>query len=317
MQERELRYVNIYRSPNPFDLIKASTGIVDREIKPPPKTYVPATNPEGQIKDITANLIEVFGDHLLFVGLTGSRAVSTIEEGQDLDVIVIVDDEATEKEVPPDGDIKIVSYTGLKAYIECGFQFITNQFRKARPLFERGEILSELKSFRLIPERAIPFLIARAKFTDQTADVLKLMSDKYRAIFLIEQGFEREGFEQLRGIEHDELFGQLQERDLNTLKGGVYAMSAKYYANVGLNRMFQSSSEMLQALHVKERDSIADVEELIEWGMQMVPEPGVLLKYIYEMRIACYKRGELLLHSDFNRTRSALRRQNAVVHGMI
>lgn len=310
------RRTEVFHHPDPFDLIKISTGISDREITPPPRTYLPATNPEEKIRAVTTDLIEAFGNHLLFVGLTGSRVVSSNREGSDLDVIVIVDDDATAGEVSFEGDLEVVSYTGLRAYIECGFQFITNQFRKAQPLFEREGILDELRSFRLIPEKAIPFLVARSRFTEQTADILKLTSDKYRAIFLFQQEFQDEAFSQLKRAKHDDLFRRLQE-DLNAVNSGVYAMLAKYYANIGLNRMFQSLSEMIQALHVKEMGSIADVEELVEWALKRTGEAGILLKHIYEKRIACYKRGELLLDTEYDMMRQGIREQNGVIESMI
>lgn len=141
----------VFHRPNPYDLIQISATFDDREITPPPKTYFPATNPEQQLQIVSADLKEAFGNHLLFVGLSGSRAIYPDKVGADLDVLAIVDDNATGDKVSFEGDLKIVSYTGLREFIECGYQLITTQFRKARPLFEpEKRILDELRPLKPI-----------------------------------------------------------------------------------------------------------------------------------------------------------------------
>lgn len=46
-------------------------------------------------------------------------------------------------------------------------------------------------------------------------------------------------------------------------------------------------------------------------------EPGALLKHIYEKRVACYKKGELLLDAEFDTMREGIREQNRALEAMI
>lgn len=279
-----IKKTEVFHRPNPYDLIAISVTFDDREITPPPKTYFPATNPEQQLQTVTTDLKKAFGSHLLFVGLTGSRAIFPDKAGSDLDVLAIVDDNATGDKVSFEGDLKIVSYTGLREFIECGYQLVTTQFRKARPIFEpEKRILDELRPLRPIPEKAIPFLITKSRFNEQTVDIFKLVSNKYRAVFLHLLGFQDEAFSQLTGVEHDDLFRSLQT-DLETVNSGVYAKLARFYSYLGLNRMFHSLSEMIQSLHIKETGDVADVEELVDWALARTGEAGGLFRHLYEKK---------------------------------
>lgn len=317
LSPRQLKKTEVFHRPSPFDLITISSTFDDREIAPPPRTYFPAINPEQQLQSVTADLKEAFGEHLLFVGLTGSRANHADREDRDLDVIAIVDDSATADKVSFEGDLKIISHTGLREYIECGYSLIAGQFRKAQPLFEKeGVSLDELRTVKARPEKAIPFMVAKSKFSEQTADIFRLISSKYRSVFLHQHGFQNEAFSQLEGAENDTLFKSLQE-DLDTVSSNVYAMLARYYANLGLNRMFHSLSEMTHALYIKEMGDVADVDEVVEWALRRTKEPGTLLKHIYEKRVACYKKGELLLDTEFDTMREGIREQNRVLEAMI
>ena len=306
----------VFHRPNPYDLIAISATFDDREIAPPPKTYFPAINPEQQLQTVTADLKEAFGNDLLFVGLSGSRALYPNKIGADLDVLAVVNDNASGDKVSLEGDLKIVSLTGLREFIECGYQLITTQFRKARPIFEREGVLDELRPLKPIPEKAIPFLLTKSKFNEQTADIFRLTSNKFRAVFLHQQGFANEAFSQLAGREHDDLFRSLLQ-DLDTVNPNVYTMLAKFYANVGLNRMFHSLSEMTQVLHIKETGDVADVEQLVEWAIGRLGESGALLEYIYEKRIACYKKGELLLDKEYDSMREGIRKENKIIEAII
>lgn len=307
-----LKRTEVFHRPNPYDLIALTATFDDRAINSPPKTYFPAVDSEKQLESVTIDLKEAFGDKLLFIGLTGSRVTYPNKIGADLDVIAIVDDNATGDFVSFEGDLKIVSYTGLKDFIECGYQLVTTQFRKALPLFEKDGVLDELRPLKPVREKAIPFLITKSKFNEQTADIFKLTSDKYRAVILHQQGYQNEAFSQLRGVEHDILFQTLQVTD-----SSVYALLAKYYANLGLNRMFHSLSEMIQALQIKEMGDILDVEQLVEWSLKRTGEAGILFRHIYERRIGCYKRGELLLDSEYGTIREGVRQKNTEIQAII
>ena len=257
--------------------------------------------------------MEVFGDHLLFVGLSGSRADDPDNQDKDLDVLAIVEDDVVgDRTLTFEGDLKIVSHRGLRESIECGYSLITGQFRKAIPLFERNGVLDDLRSLKPIPEKAIPFLVAKSKFCEQTADLFRLLSNNYRAIFLHQHGFRDEAISQLIDIGQDDLFQSLQ-----TVDPGVYAMLAKYYANLGLNRIYHSMSEMLHALHIKENGDVLDVPKLLDWALQNMGEIGALFKHIYEKRVACYKKGELLLDVEFDMMREGIRDKNKIVEGLI
>lgn len=311
-----LKKTEVFHRPNPYDLIAISATFDDRTITPPPKTYFPATNPEQQLRTVTIDLKEAFGNDLLFVGLSGSRALYPNKIGADLDVLAVVNDNASGDKVSLEGDLKIVSYTGLREFIECGYQLITTQFRKARPIFEKEGVLDELRPLKPIPEKAIPFLLTKSKFNEQTADIFRLTSSKYRAVFLHQQGFQDEAFSQLIGVGHDDLFKSLLQ-DLDTVNPNVYAMLAKFYASIGLNRMFHSLSEMTQALHIKETGDVADVEQLVEWVLERTRESGNLLRLLYEKRIACYKKGELLLDVEYDMMRKGIREKNRLIEGII
>ena len=310
-----LKQAEVFHRPTPYDLIAISATFDDRAIKPPPKTYFPAVNVEQQLYSVTKDLKEVFGEHLLFVGLTGSRAVYPHKIGADLDVIAIVDDNAIGDRVTFEGDLKIVSSTGLREFIESGYQLITTQFRKAKPLFEQPGVLNQFQSLKPIAEKAIPFLITKSKFNEQTADIFKLTSAKYRAVFLHQHGYPDEAFAQLSGIENDELFALLNQ--VSDTDPSVYGRLAVFYSNLGLNRMFHSLSEMTQALHVKETGDVADVEELVAWGLRRTEGPGALLKLLYEKRIACYKKGDLLLDKQYDMMRQGIRECNKMLEGIV
>ena len=43
--------VEVFHRPNPYDLIQISATFDDREVVPPPRTYIPAENPELQLVD--------------------------------------------------------------------------------------------------------------------------------------------------------------------------------------------------------------------------------------------------------------------------
>ena len=94
-------------------------------------------------------------------------------------------------------------------------------------------------------------------------------------------------------------------------------MLAKYYANLGLNRIYHSMSEMLHALHIKENGDVLDVDQLLDWVLQNMGEIGALFKHICGKRVACYKKGELLLDAEFDMMREAIREKNRVVEGLI
>jgi predicted nucleotidyltransferase len=323
MQERSLgepgtpKKTEVFYQPNPYDLLVLTATFDDREIIAPPKTYFPASNPEQQLESVTIDLKEAFGEHLLFVGLTGSRADHADREDRDLDVIAIVDDSAVADRVLFEGDLKIISHTGLREYIECGYSLIASQFRKAQPLFEKeGITLDELRALKAIPEKAIPFMVTKSKFSEQTADIFRLMSSKYRSIFLHQHGFQSEAFSQLKGAGSDDLFKLLQE-DLDSVSSSIYAMLARYYTNLGLNRMYHSLSEMTHALYIKEMGDVADIDEVVEWALKRTREPGALLRHIYDKRVACYKNGEMLLDTEFDTMREGIREQNRVLEAII
>ena len=303
----------VFHRLNPYDLITILATFDDREITFPPRTYFPAIDLEQQLKSVTADLIEAFGSHLLFVGLSGSRANDPDKQDRDLDVLAIVDDSAVgENGISFEGDLKIVSHTGLRESIECGYSLITGQFRKAVPLFEQNGVLDGLRLLKPAPEKAIPFLVTKSKFSEQTADIFRLTSDKYRAIFLHQQGFIDAAFSQLASGEHDSLFQSLQ-----TVDSSVYAMLAKYYANLGLNRIYHSMSEMLHAFHIKEMGDVLDVDQLLDWALQRMGEIGALFDHIYKKRVACYKGGEILLDVEYDMLRKGIREKNIEVENMI
>lgn len=311
-----IKRTEVFHRPNPFDLVVISATFDDREIQPPPRTYFPAINPEEQLASVTTDLQNAFGERLLFVGLTGSRVNNLGKIDADLDVLAIVDDDASADAVSFWGDLKVVSATGLREFIESGFQLVTTQFRKAQPIFEKPEVLKELRALRLIPEKTIPFLIAKSRFNEQTSDIFRLMSDKYRAIFFYQHGFQNEAFSQLRGDEQDHLFKTLNNTT-NSESPTVYGMLAKYYSNLGLNRMFHSLSEKIQLLHIRESGDIADVEELVEWALNNIGNTGKLYEQIYQKRIACYKKGEILLDIEYANMREGIRRYNQLIENAI
>jgi hypothetical protein len=46
MFDRPLKHTEVFNRPNPYDLITITATFDDTEIKPPPKTYFPAYDPE-------------------------------------------------------------------------------------------------------------------------------------------------------------------------------------------------------------------------------------------------------------------------------
>lgn len=143
-----VKKTEVFHHLNPYDLLTISATFDDREITLPPRTYFPATNPEQQLKSITTDLMEAFGEHLLFVGLSGSRSDDTNNQDKDLDVLAIVEDDVVgDGTLSFEGDLKIVSYQGLRESIECGYSLITGQFRKAIPLFERSGVFRWFEVF--------------------------------------------------------------------------------------------------------------------------------------------------------------------------
>lgn len=76
-------------------------------------------------------------------------------------------------------------------------------------------------------------------------------------------------------------------------------------------------SEMLHALYIKETGDVLDVDQLLDWALQRMGEIGALFKHIYEKRVACYKRGELLLDAEFDMMREAIREKNRTVEDLI
>lgn len=316
-----IKRTEVFHRPNPYDLVSLSSTFDGREVAPPPRTYSPATDPERQLREVTLALRNTFGNNLMLVGLTGSRIDRPQQSNRDLDVLAIVDDDASGDQVIFQGDLKILSYSGLREFIECGYQLITTQFRKVRPIFQREdaqEKLDEAREWKVVPERAIPFLIAKSKFNAQTSDIEKLMSDKNRAIFLHQYDMEQEAYSQLRGEPQDVLFGMLQLNVEDDDPRMVYAQLARFYANVGLNRMFHSISEMVQSLHIKEEEDVADVEQLISWArVRLGNTVGDLFQYIYEKRISCYKAGELLLDKEYLAMREEIRTVNPVIERIV
>ena len=308
--------IEVFHRPNPYDLFRISATFDDREVAPPPRTYILAEDPERELEQVVDSLQESFEQGLLFVGLTGSRVIRPVNPGSDLDVIAIVTDDAQGDGLEFEGDLKIVSKSGLRAFIECGYQLITTQFRKAQPLYEIGGALDEERSLVPIPGVAIPFLRTKSKFNEQTADILKLTSDKHRAIFFHQIGLTDESYTQLQGIEHDDLFRSYQE-EFSKIDSEVYGMLAMHYANLGLNRMFHSLSEMAQALHILENGNVADVEELIEWTEDNITSSGSLFRRIHEKRRACYKQGELLLDTEYDAIREGIRVENRVLEEIL
>lgn len=318
-QERAPKITEVFHRPNPYDLIKVTATFDGRDIEFPPKTYFPSSNPEEQITNITETLKNAFANHLLFVGLTGSRTENRHKQNTDVDIFAIVDNDAGAKGIVFEGDLKIVSLSGLKTFIEHGYQLVTTQFRKAIPLYESQEasLLEPLRKLKPIPKIAIPFLIKKSKFNEQTADIFRLASSKYRAIYFCSEGFEVEAFAQLKGFNQDILFQNLQEDTAYLESNNLNASLARYYSYLGLNRMFHSISEMLQALHIKENKDVADVEELVCWSLQRLSQIGSLFEHIYQKRVACYKKGELLLDLEYDYMRGRISEANQIVEKMV
>jgi hypothetical protein len=310
-----------FDKPNPYDLVALSAVYDHRKIVPPPKNYIPATDPENQLKDVVFNLQQAFGKQLMFIGLTGSSVDHPDKNNRDLDILAVVDDDATAHDLMFNGDLKIVSYSGLKDYIEYGHQLIATQFSKAQPLFQLEESrlrLNESRSWMVIPEKAIPYLIAKSKFNEQTSDICRLMSNKYQAIFLHLHGMDAEAFARLDGEEQDDLFSSLQTEAFDDDPRIVNAQVARFYLNNGLNRMFQSISALLQALHIKETGEIPDVEPLVRWAdLKFQGSISEFFRYVYEKRNACYKDGELLTDSSYETVRDGIRRLNPVLERMV
>lgn len=320
-QEGRPKSARVFNRPNPYDLAILSATFDDREVISPPRTYIPATDPERQLIDVTTDLQEVFRDQLMFVGLTGSRVESSEHTNRDLDVLAIVDNSPSAVRIAFQGDLKIVAYSGLREFIEYGHQLVTSQFRKAQPIFQREgaqPMLDEARTWKVIPEKAVSFLIAKSRFNQQSSDIYRLMSRKYRAIFLQQHGMEQEAYEQLEGDEQDELFRSLQTDYSDDDPRLVYAQNARFYATGGLNRMFQSISEMLQALYVKEVEDIPEVEQLISWaGFRLGDTVAELFQYIYDKRNACYKAGEFLTDISYDAIRERIGEINPIIERLV
>lgn len=283
----------VFNSPNPFDLVVLTATFDDQGIQHPPETYYPPYDISGQLEDITERLRATYGEHLDFVGLTGSRANGLNRPDSDLDVIAIIDDNVTPEKLSFHGDLKLVSRTGLREFIEHGYQLVSTQFRKAVPLYEVPERTAAFRNYRVVPEKAIPFLHAKSKFNLQTAEIYHLMSNKYRAISFYKNGEENSAFSQLKDIEHDEAFTNLHEDTGHPEY--VYIRLAVYYANLGLNRLFHALSEALQIHHIIENQDIADVEALLKWSLEKFSNDiGLIYQQVYQARIDCYKNGRLL-----------------------
>lgn len=317
----ESKKAGVFNRPNPYDLVVLSATFDDRQIVLPPRAYIPATDPEKQLADVTTDLQNAFGDQLMFVGLTGSRIDHPDQTDRDLDVLAIVDDNASMAQLTFQGDLKIVSYSGLREFIECGHQLIASQFRKAKPTFlnENAQLaLEEARLWKVIPEKAIPFLITKSRFNEQSSDIYRLMSSKYRAIFLFQHGMGEEAYAQLSGKEQDGIFRSLQVDHSDDDPRIVYAKNARFYANGGLNRMFQSMSEMLQALYIKEVGEIPDIEPLINWtGFRLGDTTAELFQYIYDKRDECYKGGGFLPDTVYDAIRAGIRGVNPIIERMV
>lgn len=321
IQGNRVKGAEFFHRPNPYGLVALSTIYDYREIVSPPRNYIPATNPEEQLVSVTADLQRVFGRQLMFVGLTGSRSTNPALEDSDLDVLAIVGDDTAADRITFHGDLKIVSYSGLREFIEYGHQLIATQFRKAQPIFQ-GEgteaALNEAIGWRVVPEKAIPFLIAKSKFNEQTSDINRLMSNKYRAIFLHLNGMEQEAFAQLREVEQDELFNSIRLDLADDDPRIVYLQNARFYSDSGLNRMFQSISEMLQALYIKEVGDIPDVKPLTEWAEARLGDTlAGLYEYIYEKRAECYKGEGFLTDGVYGAIREGIRATNPIIERMV
>lgn len=312
----------VFYRPTPYDLAMLASTHDDREVIPPGRTYVASVNQESELRDVTAALRESFGDDLMFVGLTGSRVDHPERTNRDLDVLAIIDGDASGYEVAFEGDLKIVLYSGLKEFVESGYQLITTQFRKAKPVYEPEKaklLLDSARTWKVVPEKAIPFLITKSKFDEQTSDSLRLMSNKYRAIYLHKLGFSEEAFAQLQGQGQDELFNALQnDTDIDSTDANTYGLLARHYANLGINKMFRSLSEMFEALYVKEMGAVSDVEPLVEWVMKRLgPEIGIFFRDLHAKRISTFKNGELLLDSEYTKIREGLRLINPLVEKIV
>ena len=263
---------------------------------------------------IRSDLLQAYGDQLLFVGLTGSRATHQKPDA-DLDVLAIVDEEADGDVVNFYGDLKIVSASGIRTFMEHGYQLVGTQVRKAVPLFEKENgIIDPFREIKPQAEKALPFLVAKSHFNEQTADILHLTSNKCRAILMHQLGYVNEAFEQLNGRSQDETFSAIEAASSGLQ---TYAELARYYANLGLNRMFHSISEMLQAIHIQREGDVADVEDLIAWSLREVPGAGAIFQQTHQARIECYKQGRLLLDAEFELIREGVRRQNSEIEPLI
>jgi predicted nucleotidyltransferase len=287
----------VFNSPNPFDLVTLTATFDDQGIQPPPETYYPPYDILEQLADITQRLKVTYGDHLDFVGLTGSRANGLNRPDSDLDVIAIIDDEVTPEKLSFHGDLKLVSRTGLREFIEHGYQLVSTQFRKAIPLYDVPERSAIFRSYQVIPDKAIPFLHTKSKFNLQTAEIYHLMSNKYRAISFYKNGDEERAFSQLKDADQDGAFTRLRADESHP--DYVYVRLAVYYANLGLNRLFHSLSEALQIHHIIECGDVADVEVLLEWALNKFPgDIGPIYRQVYQTRIECYKNGRLLQDTE-------------------
>lgn len=78
-----------------------------------------------------------------------------------------------------------------------------------------------------------------------------------------------------------------------------------------------SCQEGLRCTLHKRNGRCLDVDQLLDWALQRMEEIGALFGHIYKKRVACYKRGEILLDVEYDMLREGIREKNRAVENMI
>lgn len=275
--------VHQFGYPVPFSLVHAEL-VYDPEdvLKRRYWERVSIWNLNYQIEDAFSKIKNVYGTGLLYFGVSGSASSTKVNGNSDIDIFCVVD-RLIDARILTQTDMMVSTREELKNFLELGEPIVTNLFVKSNPLYYKDDV-NKMKEIKPIVGKSIPYLITRSKFEYQNAFIFREMGRKFNGIlnYLSKGTVNNQDFKK-------EIFDTGEKR---------YLEIRNFYYKEALKALFYSCTHMLEALHVKRRGTVADLDPLIKFSLTL---KTTFLKELYKKRKAASYRLETVTDQDFEK----------------
>ena len=288
-----------YGSPTPFDLfdidILHSIGALWK--KTPPFTNDKITDPVKEIENAKKQIQETYGSKLIYLGLAGSYGKGTHNGNSDLDMVLVLHEDASAVELTNSVvKLKVYKYPGIVSYLECGDPLSSNFILNSKPLIET-ELYGKIRETRPIVEKALPNLKVKSRYEFDSAKVFATAARRYKSLALHCMGMDDLAVQELeRPVDDNIIIGVLDKTNQETKNFWEVYVS---YLDKAIDRLHFSTSDIAEAYVIKRRGKVEDLSELFEYVRGVDLSTGAALKVFYQLKKGMRYRTELCTEESF------------------